>query len=56
MKVVHNDSKSAKKISISPELRGVQTTDKRKYLFNLHSISPKDYNFLNGDANNKSEK
>jgi len=46
VKILNDDLKVAKKVSISTELRGVQTVDKRKYIFNLHSLSPKDYNFL----------
>jgi hypothetical protein len=42
-----DDLNICKKISISTEIRGIQTADKRKYLFNLHTLLPKDYNFTN---------
>lgn len=45
IKMLHDDLLLAKKISISTEIRGVQTIDKRKYLFNLYALLPKDYNF-----------
>lgn len=49
--MLNDDLKSVKKIAISTEIRGVQTTDKRKYLFNLHNLLPKDYNFMNNNPN-----
>lgn len=42
---MNDDLNICKKISISTEIRGIQTADKRKYLFNLHTLLPKDYNF-----------
>ncbi len=45
IKLIRDEMLLAKKIIISTELRGIQISEKRKYLFNLHSLLPKDYNF-----------
>lgn len=48
--MLNDDLKIAKKVAVSTEIKGVQTSDKRKYLFNLHSLLPKDYNFLHNNS------
>jgi hypothetical protein len=56
VKVLHDELKIAKKVAVSTEIRGVQTPDKKKYLFNLHTLLPKDYNFLTPNSNNNLNK
>ena len=56
IKLLRDDMLLAKKIIVSTELRGLQITDKRKYLFNLHSLLPKDYNFTNSQEVQKYQK
>lgn len=45
IKLLRDEMLLAKKVIVSTELRGIQISERRKYLFNLYSLLPKDYNF-----------
>lgn len=53
IKMLKEDLHLAKKIAISTEIKGVQISDKRFYLFHLHSLLPKDYNFTHSQEAQK---
>ena len=56
IKLLRDEMLLAKKIIVSTELRGVQISDRRKYLFNLFSLLPKDYNFTHSQEAQKYQK